>query len=203
MERLPSNAIDGCRAKIARVDETLGQLRVELNDWLNSKPKPYRIVGAHHNNHCEFGFTVYGEAVPLRFSIFIGEIVHHLRSCLDHVAWSLATKNIGVPSNRIQFPICDTREKFEKAETSGTIKGVGRDAAALIRNVQPFMSSTPKNTPLYLLHQLDIHDKHRLLIVIGGAVSLGNELRIGDVPGILSERKSIAITGMSPPPSLP
>src|ERR1700685_2722608 len=49
--------------------------------------------------------------VPLRFSVLIGEIVHHLRSCLDHIVWQFSSSDYRESTNRrfIEFPILETR----------------------------------------------------------------------------------------------
>jgi hypothetical protein len=41
--------------------------------------------------------------VPPRFSVLAGEIVHHLRSCFDHVTWNFSVG--ATPEHkRIDFP---------------------------------------------------------------------------------------------------
>ena len=109
-------------AKIVRAEESIKNLDAEITQYLASDPKPYRIVGELHNDDREYGFTAYSDPVPLRFSIIAGEIVHHLRSALDHVIWAMATRNNRNPRNRIQFPICDTPHKFERALKNGIVQ---------------------------------------------------------------------------------
>ena len=170
-------------AKIVRAEESIKNLDAEITQYLASDPKPYRIVGELHNDDREYGFTAYSDPVPLRFSIIAGEIVHHLRSALDHVIWAMATRNNRNPRNRIQFPICDTPPKFEKALKNGIVQGVGDVAVKIIEGVQPFKSEDPRDAILYVLHDFDVTDKHKLLPVITTAAQIGEVITIGDSRG--------------------
>jgi hypothetical protein len=181
-------ALDGCWAKVHRADECLASLKTEVAEFLSSDPRPFRIVGDHHNNFTEYGYTVHAPEIPLRFSVLVGEVVHHLRSTLDHLVWALALRTTNGPSSRIQFPICDTREKFDKAIKNGVLRGVGSSAIKLIESLQPFKSKTPHDTFFYALHQLDIEDKHRLLVVVGAAATMKPEVVLAGVEGNFPDR---------------
>jgi hypothetical protein len=42
----------------------------------------------------------------LRFSVLAGEVIHHLRSCLDHLVWQLSSEPFrSAHSDRIEFPV--------------------------------------------------------------------------------------------------
>ncbi len=46
-------------------------------------------------------------AIPLRFSVLAGEIVHHLRSCLDHIVWHFSNPAYRTDERKrryIEFP---------------------------------------------------------------------------------------------------
>lgn len=144
----------------------------------------------------KYSFLAYGpSSPPLRFADLAGEIAHHLRSTLDHLVWALASKR-QEPSSRIQFPISESIEKFELALRNGILEGVGRRAAKKIRAMQPFNHPKPREAGLYVLHQLDIVDKHRLPLVVTNFVKIGQSLEVGSHLG------DLVINGISPPPNL-
>jgi hypothetical protein len=119
-----------------------------------------------------------GPAVPPRIAVIAGEIVHHLRSCFDYVVWALASKN-GLPdTERVNFPVCQTPEKFNKAVRDGVTKGVSVADRALIEALQPYRTPDPLNSILKVIHDLDIADKHRLLTVVTHTLVLGNAITI-------------------------
>lgn len=172
--------MDGCRAKLERAEETLNALELETARLLSQDPALVRLEKKHINNGLEYAFIAYGDTnPPLRFSVVAGEIVHHMRSSLDHLIYALVTRNGGNPTFQHQFPICATDKAFKQACERGQIKGVGANAKRLIRSVQPFTTPTPDDTVLYVVSQYDNADKHRLLVVVIAVAELGQPVTIG------------------------
>jgi hypothetical protein len=189
-----SDLLIGCRAKIQRAEENIQNLNGEITAFLAAHPKPYRIVREFRNNGRQYAFVAFGNpTVPPRFAVLAGEIIHHLRSSLDHLICALVKKQGGTPTRKHQFPIYTSAKKFDEACANGLIKGVSVSAEKLIRSVQPYTSKTPDDTGLYVIQQYDNLDKHQLLIVSCTVLAIGDQIAINPkVPGI-------AITGMTPP----
>jgi hypothetical protein len=171
-----SHPLDGCWAKIERAKEQIRYLNSEITILLNSGV--YSVVGECQPERQRYIFKLMGPPVPLRISVIAGEIVHHLRSCFDHVVWALASKN-GLPdTERVNFPVCQTAEKFEKAVRDGIIKGVSVADRTLIEALQPYRTPDAPNSILQIIHDLDLADKHRLLTVVTHTLALGNAIFI-------------------------
>ena len=83
------------------------------------------------------------------------------------------------------FPVCATPEKYEAAVKNGIIKGISAPERHLMEALQPYHTTDPANSILQLLHDLDIEDKHRLLVVVGHTLVLGKSITItrNDNPG--------------------
>ena len=172
-----SDLLNGCWAKLDRAEETLQNLDSEFASFIERDPKPFDIVGKH--NGAEYQFIVRGDPIlPPRFSVLIGEIIHHLRSTLDHLIWALVIRNSRSPDRNNQFPICTTKEKFEDVCQNGMLKGVSGRATKIIQELQPFNNATPKDTIFYVLHEYDIVDKHRLLLVTATVAQMGQEIEV-------------------------
>lgn len=109
---------------------------------------------------------IVGPTVPLRFSVLIGEIAHHLRSSLDHLIWQLVLANGAKGTGRTEFPIFREPPKDAEGERpfGKKIAGVRADAVKAIRQMQPYNNPEPHLDPLWLVHELDRIDKHRLLL---------------------------------------
>jgi len=179
--------MDGCRAKLERARETLDALELEVANFLSKDPPPVRLETKHINGGLEYAFIAYGEPnPPLRISVIAGEIVHHMRSSLDHLIYALVIRNGVSPTFQHQFPICSTEKDFRQAGERCQIKGVGANARRLIRSVQPFTTPTPDDTILYVVSQYDNADKHRLLVVVTAVADLGQTVTIG-TSGAISE----------------
>jgi len=119
------------------------------------------------------------QKVPLRFSVLAGEIIHHLRSCLDHIAWTFSSEEYRTGENRkfIEFPILQARPRMEHRFTQyeRKIKGITHpDVLATIERLQPYNSPKPLETPLFILNDMDITDKHRELVlcIAGGGIAI-------------------------------
>jgi hypothetical protein len=171
-----SHPLDGCWAKIQRAKEQINNLNIEITSLLNNDA--YSVVGEFQPERQRYVFKIVGPPVPLRIAVLAGEIIHHLRSCFDHVVWALASKN-GIPDEtRITFPVCETAEKYKNAVKEGIIKGVSRAERPLIEALQPYQTNDPANSILKIIHDLDIADKHRLLIVVANTAIRGNMIHI-------------------------
>jgi hypothetical protein len=187
--------LDGCYAKLGRAEESIANLQAEIATFFNGNPKPYEIVGEHQSDGLKYQFVVRGNpTLPLRFAVLAGEIVHHQRSILDHLLYSLIIRNSRSPTRKNQFPICSTLQKYEDACKNGMIKGVSKSAEKLIRAAQPFTNPTPEDTIFYVINEYDNFDKHRLLIVVSTVAQLGQNIEIGVNQQVLDQLGSAAKT---------
>jgi hypothetical protein len=110
----------------------------------------------------------------------VGEIVHNLRSALDHVAWVLAASNtddvaaLWEPGTRerIMFPVAKTTEAFSSHRL---MPFISQAAKAALYPLQPHTRGHPYQVarhPLAVLHDLWNIDKHRVVHVGIGAIDL-------------------------------
>ena len=171
-----SHPLASCRAKIDRAKEQVRNLETEITALLDSGI--YTVVGENQSERQRYVFKLLGPPVPLRIAVIAGEIIHHLRSCFDHVVWALASKSGLHAAERANFPVCETPEKFARAVKDGIIKGVPKVARPVIEGLQPYQASDPPNSSLQIIHYLYIADKHRLLVVVTHALVMGNMLVI-------------------------
>jgi hypothetical protein len=92
-----------------------------------------------------------------------GDIVHNLRSALDHLAYQLVVVGSEKePSRRVEFPIAKDFATYE-AEKTKKVQGMRPIAIKAIDNVKPYKGG---NEPLWRIHELDNIDKHRTLFSV-------------------------------------
>lgn len=185
-------------AKIERADEHIECLNSEINALIDSDA--YRTISKPIGDARESSIRIVGPEPPIRWAVIAGEVVHQLRSSLDHLICQLALAN-GKPILRShQFPICDSPEKFKTARKAGRMKGLSSSAQSSIEARQPYNTSNDiTGNFLYILREMDDADKHRNLSIV---VALANarELIIGDASRPRPKEDSIVIEGLSPPP---
>ena len=176
--------LDGCRAKINRAKHHIDNLDADFKKYFSVYH--HRVVGNFNANGTEYVLKAFGVQPTPAFSVIAGEVVHHLRSSLDHLLHALIVKNPrGKPANNNQFPICITKSSFERAVKSGVIKGVSPKAWTIIERLQPHRDTEPRDAPLAILNQFSNIDKHRLLVVVTSAMAIPNLLHFG--PGNMAD----------------
>jgi hypothetical protein len=178
-----SGHLGGARAKVQRAKENLNDLVVKAREFASFNP--YGVVIEDNPNSGERIWRArVSRPIPDTWPIIVGDVVHGLRAALDYLAWELWITNGGdikdPAATGIVFPVTDPTKTFtpEQQETARQRKETtfGVDATAIIDRLQVDIgrkaSTDPELKPLFLLHRLDIWDKHRRLHIVGGTVRL-------------------------------
>ena len=162
----------GVYEKLKRAEENIGNLDREIKRFFDEGEYATLPIQdsdlllkaiAYHQNR----------AIPHRFSVLAGEIIHHLRSSLDHLAWQLSSVEYRTTHpRRIEFPICEKQpEGKELSQYKARIRGIIQPRAReVIENLQPYKSADPLDHPLLVVHKMNVIDKHRELVI---CVSVG------------------------------
>jgi hypothetical protein len=188
--------------KVKRADQQIIQLNREIDLFLDEPPYgAYRV--AHDIDFQAFQQiqeSLDGHPLPLRFSVICGEIVHDLRSSLDHLAWQLVIAAKNEPSRKTCFPIFISDPRSDKdalTRYEGCVKGMSVRAKALIHQLQPFERSStfPEGDPLAILNALCNRDKHRELNVVCKTFSFSiKSFRFSGIPKDSTDGHSLTIT---------
>jgi hypothetical protein len=167
---LSPEQLAGVREKLKRADENILNLNTEISAFLkkspdggvgNDKTKAVEKWAKHHAQR----------PIPPRFPVIAGEVIHHLRSCLDHITWMLSRydyRNDPATKKKVAFPIF-TKLPKEKAKTryDGNVAGItSRAALKLIEDLQPYKVTQPANHPLAIIQCFDNIDKHHNLVLV-------------------------------------
>ncbi|MGA7548588.1 MAG: hypothetical protein WBP65_06155 [Candidatus Sulfotelmatobacter sp.] len=166
---LTPEQLAGVNEKLKRAEESIQNLDSEIVAFLSKRPKggfsddKQKAAKELVEFHTKRG-------IPLRFGVIAGEIAHHLRSSLEHIAWLLSTDQYRLDHQRwIGFPIAAVKPttKDELTTYGRQVKGIlSEDARALIERLQPYNAANPADDPLAILHELDREDKHQTLALI-------------------------------------
>lgn len=98
--------------------------------------------------------------VPDELALVIGDAAHNARSALDHLAYGLVLANGAKPGRHTQFPIAD-KEVGYGDRLRKDLSGASKEHREQVRAICPWASG---DHDLWLLHKLDVTDKHRLLV---------------------------------------
>lgn len=178
-----SGVLEGVRLKRSRAWDQIGGLKSDIDAFLREEPAPY-VPRIDFNGQTQIlTISVHINKSPdTMWSVRIGEIVHNLRSALDHTVWELFIRNNRRPPQRgsmNQFPIFDAQAGFDKRGTGQFLKGISQKAVQLIRAEQPFSVSDGGTgegiqSPLWHLKELSNCDKHRTIHLTGTLIEKYN-----------------------------
>lgn len=165
--------LTGVRAKLRRAKEHHSTLKVEFDVW----GKEHADALIFHVRRDGPWYVITANPVPqpdIRFSTIAGDIIHNLRSALDHLVWQLVLRDGHEPSRRNEFPICERKErffnevKFRKSKPKLSVLygiTVDGDAWTIIERAQPYHCVPVSLNRVLILGRLSNMDKHRTLCI--------------------------------------
>jgi hypothetical protein len=173
--------LTGVEAKLKRAKA----YAIELENQVNARFAPEtQSFSFERESSGTYVAKVHGlPAVDPDWSLLVGEIVFHLRSCLDHLAWQIVLFDDGVPGRRTYYPIKDSpfdkKGRYERVQMNPRVMNPAILDALEI--TQPYRDVDGKLNPqssqfsaLRALRELNNIDKHRLLLVTAAALDVGN-----------------------------
>jgi hypothetical protein len=199
-------AFAGARLKTRRAHNHLVALEKRVQRFVDSEPYAiYSEKDPPAREHIVF-LKVLKPPRLEDWAIVAGDVLHNLRSALDHIVWELAIRHLGKPPyplerdwKRLAFPIF--REKCvylygpDKKATKKILRGSGLDQIrsvdpafqALFKSLQPFRDGPKRDrNPLQVLHELELIDKHRALpVLLSVVVPMGATITPTPISGIV------------------
>jgi hypothetical protein len=184
---------DALRLKLKRAED-------HFSHFKDRSLGPDRSIGSkktvrpHYDRHRQLiAVTPHGFSEPrLEWGIILGDVLHQLRTVLDHIVYDIATRRhstLNAKEERsLHFPIFERLQEFSADwRVSQPWRGsptfwdyvVGHDAFTELKLAQPYErnKATPTSDPLWHLHKLDIIDKHRTILVLDNRVSVSGMAR--------------------------
>ncbi len=158
-----SPLFSGARLKIERANQHISELVTVLAFF--SKEDFCRLSVEEDSNTRQHVIQLeMTKSLPITIPLVMGDIVHNLRSSLDLMFWEVVTIAGQTPTQYTKFPFRKTRD-----ELVATLDGRKEQPlpAAIIGLIVDTIKPYPGgNDALYSLHQIDIMDKHKLLVPV-------------------------------------
>jgi len=178
--------MDSASLKIKRAEKHLAELSL-----LFKLKRPFRyFVETNFKAGQRATFAKRDEAVANEAAIIIGDIVHNLRSAIDHAYWDCTNAFAKSDGERrsIQFPVTSTEEALVNSVIPGLPSRVSKEFCSALISLKPYRESG--NALLCAIHDLDILDKHKLLIPTGNFTKITSttlQKQIPDFPSGLTD----------------
>lgn len=126
------------------------------------KNRPFSVVAEPHPESADHWQCVMRECQPMpeEVPLLLGDAIHNLRTALDLLAGDLVRANGADPSG-VYFPFCDDPDYLDQMIKRRNMDRAAPDVVDILRSMKPYKGG---NKALRALHDLDIADKHKLLI---------------------------------------
>ncbi len=179
----------GAEAKAARAFEHIKTLNEDMLGFFHSHR--YAVGGHYKADTGEidlYATSVAGKFPIVEWGVRIGDCVHNLRSALDHAVWQLALVHLqrnptDDEARSIQFPIADTRRRFQDA---GVRPFLSDTHFQWLDQYQPYKAGNQaSHHKLAILRELSNTDKHRV-VHAAAVVPEGFDLEFTDTSGVVS-----------------
>jgi hypothetical protein len=99
----------------------------------------------------------------------IGDVIHNTRTALDLMASELVRRG-GESDKDVYFPFANESDKLDQVIKNRNFDRAGQDAVDLLKTFKPYRGG---NAALRALHDLDVQDKHKTLIVTSKRMNIG------------------------------
>jgi hypothetical protein len=170
-----SQPFGGIEEKLNRADQNIVNLNFEIERFFQECKYP--TLPKDDDEALLQAIQYHKElTIPPRFSVLIGEIIHHLRSCLDHIAWHFSSADYRRDyPKRIAFPVFEDEplDKDKLSSYARQVKGITNSSVLdLIKALQPYNAPDPLDAPIFIIHHMDIVDKHKELILCPSTVRI-------------------------------
>jgi hypothetical protein len=181
--------------KVGRAKEHLNDLKTAIRVFFDSKP--YVVSTKRDSMRRLIYYVSRVEPAPTLFATTTGDVIQNLRSALDHLAYQLflVGTNGTTDGRHVYFPIDQDIVEYRRNLPRRT-KGMRQDAIDTLNIIEPYKGG--KGHDLWVLHELNNIDKHRLLVTVGSAYQSFN---VGAHMRPLVEKQALA-AGLPLPPKM-
>ena len=149
------------RLKLKRARQIIDELDTMLAEHMQANPPKIEFTGTTPDakgTWYESRFTV--PNTPEMAPTLIGDVIHNVRTSLDHMASEMARMN-GKSDKHVHFPFAEDAGQLDTMIKKKNFDFCGQDAVDLLKTFKPYRHG---NVELRTLHDLDILDKHRDLV---------------------------------------
>jgi hypothetical protein len=168
--------LDGAFLKVDRANQHIAEPDAKAAAYFSLKP--YRIVVEEYAC-AKFPSKVVlriDKMIPADFALIIGDAIHNLRSALDLMTCAFVRAN-GGSDHRVQFPLANKATLLDQSIKQGKVDLAAAPAVDFIKSLNPHREPGG-NLAICAIHDLDIVDKHRLILTVG-AIGRMNQVLVG------------------------
>lgn len=155
--------------KIGRAEHHINDLNSAIREYLSHRPIRLVTIG---NPDADQETHVVKKKTPLPDSLALitGDAIHNLRSALDILMFGMIGERAKRPQS-VQFPFSARAETLVTTMKSRETHLAGEKVVAEIEALKPYPGG---NDSLFGLYDLDITDKHKLLVPVASTALMSS-----------------------------
>lgn len=161
----------GARLKVERAEKHINDFDAAFQAFVQGRP--YRITSEGRSNPIYYG-VAFTKPLPFDIMLIVGDAIHNLRAALDHCVWEMSGPNRGGLTERnkrfIKFNCHEQVVNYESAIQG--IVGLSDNAKSFLKKVAAYRGGVGQ--PFLDLHNLDILDKHAVIMPIVSEIVVSN-----------------------------
>jgi hypothetical protein len=159
---------DSALSKVDRARKHTDDLEMEVRAFWDADPFEVEMVGAPLTGPGFFRVKRMA-AVPESIALIAGDAAHNIRSALDHFAWSAVSPHLR--RRQTCFPVWSNASVPAPAkwreQVSRQLQGATTELIEAVVKLEAWDAG--RDSLLWVLHELDRIDKHRLLLSVAVA----------------------------------
>jgi len=159
----------GPRLKIERAKQHIGDLHARLCALSTTDYHRLSVERDPNTGDHLLAFEI-TQPLPDDVALIVGDAIHNLKSALDFAINDVVFEKTGKRSRHTKFPVYDSRSDLVVALNGGTIRPASETIANLLLDgIKPYKGG---NDAIWAIHDLNIQDKHALLLPVIQIASL-------------------------------
>lgn len=153
--------------KIERAEKHINDLHQGISSFLAARPFALACTVDPKTGDATY-FIKENLPVPPSFSLTLGDAAHNLRASLDMICFAMVGRRTARPSD-VQFPFVRRADSLVDTIKRRQIEFAGTNVVRHIEGLKPYPGG---HEWLYDLHELDIRDKHQLVLTVGSTATM-------------------------------
>jgi hypothetical protein len=162
---------EGPNLKIKRANKHISELEEAVELFSNGDSHGLRLYRDPGASEVMLDYSQIKDT-PCDWPLIIGDAIHNLRSALDLAIVEFIGSVGGAATKHTRFQFFNDRNHLVTSLEQAVLKGLPTVIEFLADKIQPYLTG---DNPLKALHDLDIDDKHLLLIPILSVSWIGFE----------------------------
>lgn len=171
------------RLKVERANSHISDLESQATHFFSRYPYGIRQEADFETERYGY-YVTQRRPAPRQFALIVGDAIHNLRAALDYLISAVASAQ-GKTIKDTHFPFPRTADDLEE-RLKKDVRKAGPVAMQIVRDLHPYPGG---NAALRAIHDLDLIDKHRLVVPVASAM----EVTIST--GLWNGRPRVDVTG--------